>query len=345
MKKNDIELRFSSFEMTEEQSGDALKVSGYVNEVGKYSHTLGKKKKFREKINKGAFEKALGIGNDVHFLAEHDANKILASTRNSSLELKEDDKGLYMSATISPTSFGKDYHTLIKDGILRNMSFGFGVIKDKWTKMNDGTYTREISDLILYEVSVVTDPAYPQSTISTRGFNLVEEDVPEDILNENENKEGDEKLADEKKTEDVKVEEVKTDGVKPEEVRTDAVETKEVEKRSYIYKPWSKTDAMDVALSITANCASLIQYCNDNSADNEAYKNTVTECRKLIAVANQFIMDATAPADDTADTRSSETKVEEVAKVTEEAKEEVRSTDLTEYFKRIEEIKGDSINE
>ena len=170
-----IELRMNSFNVIENDDEGKLIVSGYVNETGKQSHLLGNKKKFKETIQKGAFTRALSKGNDVHFLAEHDENKILASTRNGSLTLKEDEKGLLMTAEISNTSYGRDYHTLIKDGILRNMSFGFSVDKDNWNRGNDGTYTRDISDLTLYEVSVVTNPAYPQSTISARGLNVVED--------------------------------------------------------------------------------------------------------------------------------------------------------------------------
>lgn len=169
-----IELRMNNFNVIEDTS-EGLVVSGYVNETGKQSHLLGNKKKFKETIQKGAFTRALSKGNDIHFLAEHDENKILASTRNGSLTLKEDEKGLLMTAEISNTSYGRDYHTLIKDGILRNMSFGFTVDKDKWNKAKDGTYTREVSELTLYEVSVVTNPAYPQSSISARGLNLVED--------------------------------------------------------------------------------------------------------------------------------------------------------------------------
>ena len=170
-----IELRMNSFNVIDNDQEGKLTVQGYVNETGKESHLLGDRKKFKETISKGAFTRALAKGNDIHFLAEHDENKILASTRNGSLTLKEDDKGLLMKADISDTTYGRDYHTLIKDGILRNMSFGFTVDKDKWSKDKDGTYKREVNDLTLYEVSVVTNPAYPQSTISARGLNIIED--------------------------------------------------------------------------------------------------------------------------------------------------------------------------
>ncbi|WP_455543373.1 HK97 family phage prohead protease [Intestinibacter sp.] len=181
MKRN-IELRMNDFNVIENEDEGKLTVQGYVNETGKQSNLLGTKKKFKETIQKGAFTRALAKGNDVHFLAEHDENKILASTRNGSLTLEEDEKGLLMTADISDTTYGRDYHTLIKDGILRNMSFGFTVDKDKWNKEKDGTYTREVNDLTLYEVSVVTNAAYPQSTISARGLNVIEDvEIPQDI--------------------------------------------------------------------------------------------------------------------------------------------------------------------
>ncbi|PGM88801.1 HK97 family phage prohead protease [Bacillus cereus] len=120
-------------------------------------------------------------GNEIHFLAEHENAKILSSTRNGSLHLREDENGLFMEATISDTSWGRDYHTLITDGIIKNMSFGMQVLKDSWEKLADGTYERSISDIYLAEVSAVRNPAYVQSTIQARSIEVVEDvDIPEE---------------------------------------------------------------------------------------------------------------------------------------------------------------------
>ncbi|APT28592.1 HK97 family phage prohead protease [Bacillus anthracis] len=161
-----LELRQIDVELSgvKEESGDLL-VSGYVNQTGQWSQPLGRENRFIERIESGAFTRALERGNDVHFLAEHDNAKLLASTKNGSLQLREDDKGLYMEARISPTSYGKDYHQLIQDGLLTNMSFGMQVTEQRWDKRDDGTYKRTISDLHLAEVSVVSNPAYAQSRI------------------------------------------------------------------------------------------------------------------------------------------------------------------------------------
>jgi HK97 family phage major capsid protein/HK97 family phage prohead protease len=174
--KNQLELRQIDVDLTgvTQESGELL-VSGYVNQTGQWSQPLGREKRFVERIMPGTFKKALDKGNDIHFLAEHDNNKLLASTKNGSLSLREDDKGLFMEARISPTSWGKDYHQLISDGLLTNMSFGMGVSGDKWEKRSDGTYARSIEDLTLAEVSVVRNPAYVQSSIQARSLDIIDE--------------------------------------------------------------------------------------------------------------------------------------------------------------------------
>ncbi|MDR4170369.1 HK97 family phage prohead protease [Bacillus nitratireducens] len=178
---NKMELRFNEFELNKNEQGQ-LKVSGYVNKTNQWSQTLGKQKKFVERILPGAFRKAIQTGNEIHFLAEHDNAKILSSTRNGSLSLREDENGLFMEATISDTSWGRDYHTLITDGIIKNMSFGMQVLKDSWKKLADGTYERSISDIYLAEVSAVRNPAYVQSTIQAdRSIEVIEDvEIPQE---------------------------------------------------------------------------------------------------------------------------------------------------------------------
>src|SRR5699024_8214487 len=142
---------------------------------------------FVERIGKGVFKRAIeNSKRDIDFLAEHDSSKILASTRNDSLTLHEDDSGLYMEATIAPTSWGRDAYTLIESGIYRNMSFGFKVVKDNWKSIENGLYERTIEDLELFEVSVVKNPAYSQSTIAARGIDVVEDVEPPSELQEEE---------------------------------------------------------------------------------------------------------------------------------------------------------------
>jgi HK97 family phage major capsid protein/HK97 family phage prohead protease len=170
-----MELRVQNAELRTNEDG-TMTVSGYVNKVGQFSNVLGVTKRFVEKIGKGVFTQAIkDAKTDIHFLAEHDSKKILASTRNNSLQLREDDQGLYMTATIADTTWGKDYFTLIETGLFKNMSFGFRSIKDSWKATASGIYERTIEEMELFEVSVVRDPAYSQSTIAARSIELIDE--------------------------------------------------------------------------------------------------------------------------------------------------------------------------
>ena len=95
-----------------------------------------------------------------------------------------------MEATIASTSWGKDYYELINSGILRNMSFGFRTIKDSWRSLESNLYERTIEELELFEVSVVKNPAYSQSTIAARGIDLVKEiEIPKEVKTNNQLKE------------------------------------------------------------------------------------------------------------------------------------------------------------
>lgn len=174
-----MELRTYTSEMVV-NSEDELRIEGLVNGTETWSCVLGNKKKFIEKINKGAFLRALTKGDRFDFLAEHDRSLLLATTENGSLELWEDEEGLKMRANIVPTSYGKDIYTLIRSKVINHMSFGFRVLKDSWKKGLDGIYERSVEELELIEVSAVRNPAYPCSAIAARNIELIEDvDIPE----------------------------------------------------------------------------------------------------------------------------------------------------------------------
>ena len=170
-----IELRKIDTKLVGSETDELLFVSGYVNKTGQWSQMLGKTTRFKERIEKGVFQRAIDEATDIAFLAEHDPQKILSSTKAGSLTLREDENGLYMEARISPTTWGRDYHQLIKDKLLEGMSFGMRVLKDNWNKLADGTYERSISQLQLFEITATRNPAYLQSQIQARSIEVVED--------------------------------------------------------------------------------------------------------------------------------------------------------------------------
>lgn len=197
----------SVVDVSNENQDNTKKVIGYVNETDTWSQVLGRSKKFREKIQKGAFLSALARVEEenrcVDLLLEHDDRNLLASTSNGSLVLSEDEKGLKFEATLVDTTLGLDTYKMIRSNLIANMSFGFYNAVDAWNKGEDGIYERTIRDLDLVEVSIVKSPAYLASNVQARSLTTDEDAlVPEDeVVEDNKNENNEDKKED--KTEDI----------------------------------------------------------------------------------------------------------------------------------------------
>ena len=138
-------------------------VEGYASVFNSMSEDLGG---FREIILPGAFKNALG--DDVRALYNHDSNYLLARTTSGTLELKEDDKGLYYRFEMPNTSYGNDLLELYRRGDLTQSSFGFTVDKDSW-RMEEGQHIRYIESVSsLFDVSPVVYPAYTAASSGLR---------------------------------------------------------------------------------------------------------------------------------------------------------------------------------
>lgn len=116
---------------------------------------------FTETIAPGAFRRSLNSGSEKRMFLNHNTDQVLASSRSGTLTLSEDQRGLYVEADLPDTTYGRDLSVLMQRGDVHSMSFGFSVPRggDAWSE--DGA-TRELREVILHEVSVVTGfPAYP----------------------------------------------------------------------------------------------------------------------------------------------------------------------------------------
>lgn len=120
-----------------------------------------------EVIEKNALEGA--DLTDVPFKYNHSDNvMIMARTRNKTLELIPDDKGLFIRAKLANTTQGQDLYKLIKRGDIDKMSFAFTTKSDRYEK---DTRTRVIEKFDkLFDVSAVDLPAYQTTSISARSF-------------------------------------------------------------------------------------------------------------------------------------------------------------------------------
>jgi HK97 family phage prohead protease len=153
--------------------GEPLKIRGYAAVFNQLSEVIFG---FRERILPGAFKKSLG--NDVRALVNHDPGHIIGRTKNGTLTLREDERGLYTEISPPNTTLGHDTVESIKRGDLDQMSFGFQIVKDDW-KHEEKQLIREIHDVELFDVSVVAFPAYPQTSVAVRS--LWPDGVPEEI--------------------------------------------------------------------------------------------------------------------------------------------------------------------
>ena len=110
---------------------------------------------------------------DVPLKYNHTDNfLILARTRNNSLQLIVDDKGLKIRAELLDTTQGKDIYKCIKSGLIDKMSFAFTVEEEKWDVATD---TRTILKIDrLYDVSVADTPFYDTTSIYARALSTLE---------------------------------------------------------------------------------------------------------------------------------------------------------------------------
>jgi HK97 family phage prohead protease len=121
---------------------------------------------FKENIAPGAFRKTLSETPDVRLLINHEGLP-LARTKNGTLTLTEDDRGLFMDAIIADTTEGRDLYKLVERGDVDQMSFAFRVIRQKWSEDRSTRTLTEVS-LADGDVSVVTYPAYPTTSVEAR---------------------------------------------------------------------------------------------------------------------------------------------------------------------------------
>lgn len=180
------EVRLLDVELRTPEEDDKMIVEGYAitfNSPATHGYT--------EIISERALDNT--DMSDVPLKYNHeDSHLIMARTRNHSLELKKDEKGLFIRAELIDTQSNKDIYKSIKAGLIDKMSFAFTTRGDEYDYDTD---TRTITDIDkLYDVSVVDMPFYDSTSVYARGEN-------DEFLTRREElrKEHEEKLAEEER--------------------------------------------------------------------------------------------------------------------------------------------------
>lgn len=159
---------YRSFPMVEARAEDenpSFKVEGYASTFDEYVLFEDNGIQYKEKILPEAFD---GCDmTDVIFLRDHEG-QVFARTKNNTLELSIDEKGLFTRTDLSKTAAAREMFEEIRTGMYSQMSFAFTVDDDEY---DERTHTRIIRHIKkLYDVSAVSFPANPNTDIdaSTR---------------------------------------------------------------------------------------------------------------------------------------------------------------------------------
>ncbi len=162
---------FSDAELRVETRGENAPVlRGHAAVFNQLSENLGG---FRERIAPGTFTDAIRE-DDVRALINHDPHYVLGRNTAGTLSLSEDQRGLAVEISPPDTQAASDLLKSIERGDITQMSFGFRTVEDSWDE-EDGTVIRTLKKVRLRDVSAVTYPAYPQTDVAARAFELWKE--------------------------------------------------------------------------------------------------------------------------------------------------------------------------
>ena len=132
---------------------------------------------------------------DIHFLVGHSFDKPLASRGAGTLDLVDGDDALTFTATITPemqeVSYVRDILAGIAAGLTLGISPGFRLppkravpepekIEDEGSDPENGAHNaiiRTVLAALLYEISVVTRPAYPDAQVEQRNWDVTRDGI------------------------------------------------------------------------------------------------------------------------------------------------------------------------
>lgn len=109
------------------------------------------------------------ISNDVRALINHDANLVLGRTKSGTLQLRVDNRGLWGSIRVNEEdSDAVNLYSRLKRGDVDQCSFGFTILEEETEFREDGTIKWKLKKVDLHEISVVTFPAYADTSVQAR---------------------------------------------------------------------------------------------------------------------------------------------------------------------------------
>ena len=184
---NKKETRIASVELREDEGKMILE--GYAIRFEEEALIGDEEHGFKEIIDKNALSSTQM--KDVPMKYNHMDNfLIIARTKNKSLTLSVDEKGLKVRAELLDTSSNQDVYKMVKAGLLDKMSFAFTVAKQSWDRSGKIPIRRILGIERLFDVSVVDLPAYEATSIYARSLDLVDAELKAmDLVEQNHKRE------------------------------------------------------------------------------------------------------------------------------------------------------------
>ena len=173
-----MEIRLKDIQL--DYNSEQRKLGGYINVVERASETLYSKQRgkwFKETIKAGTFTRALQKNDSIPMLLEHDWDKQIAHTADGTLELREDAIGLRFDAIVDEETFNE-----IQRRNITSCSFGMRVNEQEYESVNPKLEKRYISNIDLFEVSLVANPAYVGSLVEQRNMEKALEDMEKETV-------------------------------------------------------------------------------------------------------------------------------------------------------------------
>ena len=126
-----------------------------------------------EIVDPGAFD--LLTDTDVRALTNHDTTLVLGRTTAGTLTLRVDDRGLWGSIEINELDQDAvNQYERVKRRDVTQCSFGFDILEELRENRADGVTVWHLRKVKLYEVSVVTFPAYEATGVEARRAELAD---------------------------------------------------------------------------------------------------------------------------------------------------------------------------
>jgi Escherichia/Staphylococcus phage prohead protease len=176
---NQWETRFVDVQSQAEISLDGKRIHGTAIVFNQLSDPMSTPSgEFRERIRPSAVDRTIREGVDVRAYFNHNLSQILGRLTAGTLQQRKERDGLRIQITPPDTTYARDLMKSIKRGDISGMSFRFRIVPPHGQDFNfeDGIIVRDITDMIYREVSVVTEPAYPQTDVAVRSFQEFHDD-------------------------------------------------------------------------------------------------------------------------------------------------------------------------